>query len=297
MKLLRIALCFYLLLVGVLVISQPGAVLAQDATTNEEQEIEEEVKISAKHPKVEIIAGESAEFEVELLYLSNLEESEPRIFDLLATGPKDWYFQITPQYPKEKKIASIELKPGFAVGEKIIVSAFLAPWLIPEPGEYPITLEVTSGDLKGTYELTVKVTARYSLSLFPATERYNTSATAGKDNYFSIEVWNGGTAAVDNITFSSDKPRDWTIEFPVQKIDSLDPVDSETIDVNIKPPARTIAGDYTITLKASGKQATATELDIRVTVETPTIWGWVGVGIIVLVIAGVAFIFMRFSRR
>lgn len=290
MQLLRIAFCSYLLLGGLLAISQPSAVLAQNETPSEE-----EVKISAKYPKVEIISGEIAEFEVELAYPGGEIGGEPRVFDLVATGPKDWYIEITPTYPKDKRIASIELKPGYTVGEKIMVVT--APAYMPEPGEYIITLEVISEEIKGTFELTVIVTARYSLALVPATERYNTSATAGKDNYFSIEVWNLGTAAIDNVTFSSLKPTGWTIDFSPYKVDLLAPGDSQTIDVNIKPPPKTIAGDYSITLKSSGEQATAERLDIRVTVETPTIWGWVGVGIIVLVIAGLAFVFMRFSRR
>ena len=122
-------------------------------------------------------------------------------------------------------------------------------------------------------------------------------AKPGEDNYFSIEVGNLGTAPIENIKFSTTKPEGWTIEFTPEKIEALDAFDSQTMEVNIKPPTETIAGDYNITLRASGKQATANEINIRVTVETPTIWGWVGVGIIVLVIAGLIVVFMRFSRR
>ena len=132
--------------------------------------------------------------------------------------------------------------------------------------------------------------------LLSANERLNTTATAGKDNFFSIEVANLGTAALDNIKFSSTKPSGWTIEFTPDKIDSLKAIDSQTVDINIKPPTETIAGDYQITIRVSGEQASE-KIDIRVTVETPTIWGWVGVAIIVLVVAGLAYIFMRFSRR
>jgi len=234
MKLLRIALCSYLLLGGLLAISQPSAVLAQNETPSEE-----EVKISAKYSKVEIISGEIAEFEVELVYQGEI-GGESRNFDLVATGPKDWYVEITPTYPRDTRIADILLRPGYTVGEKIMVVT--APAYMPEPGEYIITLEVISEEIKGTFELTVVVTARYSLALVPATERYNTSATAGKDNYFSIEVWNLGTAAIDNVTFSSLKPTGWTIDFSPYKVDLLAPGDSQTIDVNIKPPPKTILG-------------------------------------------------------
>jgi uncharacterized membrane protein len=275
-----------LLLVSLMVFSLPAAVLAQEETPPPET-----IELTTSYTKLEGTSGASFEFEVELSYKG----AEARVFDLAATGPTDWAIYITPSYPKDKMIKDIRLEP-MAYGEKINVSATPAYWLMPEPGEYPITLEATSGEIKGTIQLTAIVTAKYTMYLTPTEERYNTSATAGKDNYFSVEVRNEGSAAIDNITFSSSKPTGWTIEFTPDKIDSLNADDSQTIEVNIKPPTKTIAGDYEITLKADATHTTDST-NIRVTVETPTIWGWVGVGIIVLVIAGLAFIFMRFSRR
>jgi len=291
MKPLRIVFCVYLLLMGVLLISQPGTVLAQGETSNTES-----IEITTKFPKLEVISGDTAEFEVELRYLGSF-GGVPRVFDLSATGPKDWYIQISPAYPKEKKIASIELQPGLSTGEKVNVTVIPAYWLSPEPGEYKVTLEATSGEIKGSIDLLVLVAARYNLRLVPATMPYNISATAGRDNYSSIKVRNTGSANIDNIAFSSDKPKDWAIDFSPDKVDLLAPGDSQTIDINIKPPSKTIAGDYAITLFASGRQASAEKLAIRVTVETPTIWGWVGVAIIAAVIGGVVYIFMRFGRR
>ena len=77
----------------------------------------------------------------------------------------------------------------------------------------------------------------------------------------------------------------------------MEAIDEQSIDVNIKPPPKAVAGDYMISLRASGKQTSAGEISIRVTVETPTIWGWVGVVIILIVVIGLVVIFMRFSRR
>jgi len=258
--------------------------------------IEEELEITAKYPKVEITSGEIAEFEVELKFIGEY-GGVARVFDLVATAPKDWAVTITPSYPKDKKIASIQLLPGFGVGEKILVRTAPAYWLRPEPGEYPIILEATSGEVQGTFELTAVISAKYKLILVPTIERFNTPATAGKDNYFSIEVQNTGSTTIDDIKFSSSKPEDWTIKFEPNKVDTLPADDFQTIDVNIKPPPKTIAGDYVITLTASGNQTSADALDIRVMVETPTVWGWVGVIIVLAVIAGLVFIFRRFSRR
>jgi uncharacterized membrane protein len=276
-----------LLLVSLLVVFPPAAILAQ-----EEVPPPEKIELTTSYTKLEGTSGTSFEFEVELSY----EGAEARVFDLTATGPKDWATYITPSYPKDKMIKDIRLEPGASYGQKISVVAAPPLWLLPEPGEYQITVEATSGEIKGTIQLTAIVTATYKMALAPTEERYNTTATAGKDNYFSVKVENTGSAAIDNITFSSSKPSGWTIDFTPKEIDSLAADASQTIEVNIKPPPKTIAGDYEISLTASGKQI-KDDIDIRVTVETPTVWGWVGVGIIVLVIAGLAVVFMRFSRR
>jgi len=290
MKIVNLICCFCLLLMGIVAISQPTPVLAQGENN------EEELQITTKYPKIEVTSGGSAEFEVELK-LTSESGSEPRLFDLTATGPKDWLVYITAAYPKDKRIASVRVSPGLGVGEKIIVNAAPSYWLLPEPGEYPIILEATSGELTSTYELTVVVTAKYTLNLTSPTGLYNTSVTAGKDNYFSIDIENNSSATVDNITLSSSKPEEWAVDFSLDKVDSLAAGDYQTIDVNIKPPPKAIAGDYLLTLKASGSQASASDISIRVTVKTPTVWGWVGVIIVVAVIAGLLVTFRRFSRR
>ena len=288
MKVARLIFCLCLLMSSLLAVFLPGAVLAQ-----EEEKIEEKIEISPVYPKVDAIAGGDFVFEVEFMYVGE----EDRAFELRTIAPKGWEAYMTPPYEKDKKISAIRLKPAFSLGDKtrLVVSAPF--WPLPEPGDYKITLEASSGELKATAELTAVITARYSLIIVPTTERYNTEAKSGKDNYFAIEVGNLGTAPIDNIKFSSTKPEGWTIEFFPEKIELLEAFDSQTMDVNIRPPADTIAGDYQITLRASGTQASTGEMTIRVTVESPTIWGWVGVGIIMLVIAGMVVIFMRFSRR
>ncbi|MFC1931301.1 NEW3 domain-containing protein [Chloroflexota bacterium] len=259
--------------------------------------VEPKVEIRPIYPTLEAIAGGEFVFEVEFLYTSARISDEPVVFNLTTKVPQGWEIYMTPPYEKEKKLSAISLKPGFSFGDKTRVVVSPTFWPLPEPGEYEITLTADSGELQDTAEFTAIITAKYNLILIPTLERYNTTATAGKDNYFSIEAGNLGTAAIENISFSANKPQGWTVEFSPDKVDLLEALDSQTIDVNIKPPPETISGDYSITLKASGTQTTAMDLNVRVTVESPTIWGWVGIGIIVLVVAGLVVIFMRFSRR
>ena len=287
MKPIRIFCSLCLVLVCFLVISPPATVLAQD-----ESPTEDKLELISSFPKMEI-TGQTVEFSVRLKWWG----SETRVFDLLVTGPKDWQIHFKPSY-EDTRITAISLEPGKTeYPETIKVVAVPIFFEMPEPGERKITVEASSGEVKDTIELTAIIPVMYDFDLIPTLERYNTSATAGKDNYFSIDVWNYGTATLDSITFDSYKPDEWTINYSPAGISSLAAGDFQTIDVNIKPPPKAVAGDYSITLRASGEQVSARTLKIRVTVDRPSIWGWTGVGIIVLVIAGLAFVVMRFSRR
>jgi uncharacterized membrane protein len=280
-----------LLLASLLVLSPATAVLAQDETPAEA------ITLTATYSKLEAIAGATFEFEVGLDYTGG---TEARDFDLVASGPQDWTVYVTPTYPTDKQILDILVEPAqpyaTTAATKVLVHVSPPYWLLPDPGDYLVTLQVTSGELTATINLTAVITASYRMTVTTPDGLLNTTATAGRDNYFTIEVQNTGSAAIDDITFSANKPTGWTIDFSPDKLASVAALDSQTAEVNIKPPTKAIAGDYQITITAKGKQISQS-LDIRVSVQTPTIWGWVGVGIIVVVIGGLVYIFMRFSRR
>ncbi|MBI2860595.1 MAG: hypothetical protein HYX91_03695 [Chloroflexi bacterium] len=280
---------FSLLMAAMLVVALPLAVFAQ-----EEEEFKPSIELAPTYPKLEGIAGESFEFEVEFKYVAEKAAG----FNLKTTAPQRWTVAITPTFEKEKKLSAIRLEPGFGFSNKVRVAASAPFWPLPEPGEYKITVEATSGDIKGSVDLIAVVTNRYNLFVVPAIEqRFNTNATAGRDNVYAVKVQNLGTGAVENINFTTTKPEGWTVEFNPDRIETLEPIDELSVDITIKPPPETIAGDYIVGVRASGKQVTADEIRIRVTVESPTIWGWVGVAIILLVVAGLIAIFVRFSRR
>ena len=255
---------------------------------------EETLELSCKYPVLSGKSGESFEFEVEIKY----QGKDRRRFDLSTTVPPDWLALVVSSYP-EKQIPAIEIGPAesYPTTEKVTVNFGPLFWEPPEPGEYVVTLEVSSGNLKQAIELKVKVTARYEFDMDTATGRLNTEVTAGEDNHLSIQLENLGTAAIENITFSSSKPEGWSITFSPEKVDPLEPELTQEVDVLIKPHRKTIAGDYMVTLRAESKEFSPDPLQLRVTVLTPTIWGWVGILIVLAVIAGVGVIFWRLGRR
>lgn len=288
MKLMRL-FCGFVILLGVLTAFLPGAVLAQEG---------ERLEISSVYPKVKAIYGETFAFEVELKYFGD----RSRNFDLVVTGPARWSIQLTPAYEPEKQISAITLNPidvepgETAYGSRIGITAYPPGEPIPDPGEYSITLEVSSGNVRNSIDLVAEITAYYSLELYPVGGAYNTKAAAGKENWYSVELQNLGTAPIDNIDFYSDKAVGWKVGVSVARVGSLAAQDYQVIDLAIVPPEKHIAGDYYITFHAVGDQASAF-MQIRVTVETPTVWGWVGMIIIAGVVGGLVYVYTAFRRR
>jgi uncharacterized membrane protein len=298
-KITGIVCCFCLWLVGILTISSSVPVLAARPPV---EPGEERINLDVTYPTLEATPGESSEFSVAVSYITYLGEGENHVFELVATAPKDWSAYLVDPQKKAVKISAVTINPTSLAVLDIRVVVTPPSWYMPEPGEYIVTVEVKgttqAGEkLENSTELKVIIPATYTLALTPITERYNTSAIAGRDNPFLLKIQNNSSAAIDDIAFSSDKPEEWTVEFSPDGVDSLAADSYQEIEVTIRPPVRAIAGDYVITLNAEGEQTSAEGLDIRVTVGASTIWGWIGVGIILLVIAGVVAIFMRFSRR
>jgi len=168
-----------------------------------------------------------------------------------------------------------------------------------EPGDYPVSVTATSGDLKATANLTITVTARYGLEFKPvgSNPNYSLDVTPGRTTSFPAVLNNTGTSEITDISFSLDKPNEWQIEFPENVIDSIAAGSTHSLDIKFTLPADTISGDYMITLTAEGDQITAEPLQIRINVHTSSVWAWVGVMILVIVVLGLAFLFARFSRR
>lgn len=293
MKMLRLISCL-LMLAMMATFSLPGIALAQDGEEDEGPKIEEKIILSPLYPKVESIAGGTFEFNVEFSYIG----LESKVFDIKFTSPKGWEVYMTPRYEKEKKISSVTLKPSLTSREEFRIVAMAPDWPLPDPGDYKITVDATSDTVSGSTEITAVITAFYFMTMVPTNERYDTTAKSGEDNIYSISIGNLSTDFVEDIKFSSSNPEGWSVTFNPDKIEVMEAFSEQTVEVTIKPPAKTVAGDYLISIRASGKQASSEDkMDVRVTVETPTIWGWVGVAIIVIVIIGLILVFMRFSRR
>ena len=171
-----------------------------------------------------------------------------------------------------------------------------------DPGEYPVTLRVFNESVSRSIELKAVITAKYSIQITTPDGRLNTEATANKESLFIMTITNTSTDTLEQIELSSSlrgSPAGWEITFDPKEIDSLASGEDQEVKITIKPPQKTISGDYevNITAKPDKKYDVEDSIDVRVTVVTATIWGWVGVIIVVLVIIGLIVMFLRLGRR
>lgn len=289
-----ISTAFVLLLVAVIsMFCLSAAAFAADEPATTPTPVEDTITLSTTYPTIEALANNSFQFNITLTYTG----STDRTFDLKVTPPQGWTMQLTPLYETTKLISSITMEASDtpkSQSVQLTVGSFASQ---PEPGDYNVTLEAVSGDLVGKIDLTARVTARYRLYAEPVDNLYSLTAKSGKDNIFSIEVANGGSAPVENITFTADKTQGWEITFLTESISTLEAGAAKTVDMNIRPASKTVSGDYMVNVWVNGKQASAEKISIRVTVETSSVWGTVGVVIILLVVVGLVFTFVRFGRR
>ncbi len=224
------------------------------------------------------------------LDLSNDGFSE-QTYTLGAAAPEGWEVAFHPSY-EDKQITSLSLKAGDSKGLEVEVT----PPRDVTAGEYPITVEASSGGDRATVDLKVVITGSYEILVTTPSGRLNADAEAGRESPVTLLVKNTGSATLRDINFSSTKPSNWSVTFKPEALEELPAGAEREVTAFIKPSSKAIAGDYVVSVRASNRQA-SDWAEFRVTVHTPTLWGWIGVGIVFIVVAGVLWVFRTYGRR
>ncbi len=279
---------FTILLLSMLLslVLMPAFAFAQE---EEEEEIGvvESIKFDSTFPELMAKGGVPFNFNIDLTY----QGIEEKVFTLKSEQPDSWFVAIQPAY-EQIEISAIKLTPGRK--ESLKVTA--VPLVAMEPGEYNIKVIAEDEGLEAVVELKATITSTYEHTMTTTTGRLDTKVTAGKDNNYAIKLQNTGSAAIENLSLSATAPEGWRIRFTPEKIETFDAGATQDVNVLIYPPEKTIAGDYSVTIRSASENSNKS-IDLRVTVLTPTIWGWVGIAIIVIVIVGIAVIFAKLGRR
>ncbi len=245
------------------------------------------VNITTSYPVLRGPTDAKFEFSIEL---ENKTEKES-LFNLSYDGPRDWEINFKPAY-EDKYFSSLRIKErqsqSFAVQVK--------PYILAEPGEYPIKVKVSSEKAQGEVTLTVVLTGTYKLDAGTADGLLSLTAYQGRSSNRSLYVKNTGSAPQNGIKFVTFKPENWKVEFTPEKIDTLPPGELKQVEMTVTPADQALVGDYSVAAKVEGEKSSKT-LEFRVTVKASTAWGWIGIGIIVFVLLGLVTLFARMGRR
>ncbi len=214
-----------------------------------------------------------------------------QVYSLGAKVPEGWQVAFKPSY-ESQQVASISVGAGKTQGLDVMVT----PSASVEAGEYTIPVKAVSSAGTAEEELKIIISGTYDIKLTTPSGRLNADLVAGQEKKINLKVINKGSAPLNNISFSSSEPQDWSVTFEPKTIDVLKAGESRQITATITASSKAIAGDYVVSMRASTRE-TADNSDLRVTVRTSTLWGVVALILVLLVVTGVYWAFRTYGRR
>jgi len=245
-----------------------------------------EVALTTDVPARRGTAEDTFEFSLEL----QNDTPQQLTFELQAVGPRGWTVSVEPSGEADATSVTVDAR-----GSQTLTLTATPPPQVSE-GAFALRADAVAGEQAAGIDLVAEVTGRVEMELTTPDARLNTTATAGAARELDVVVNNLGTAPLVGLGLSGSGPSEWEITFEPATVENVAPGDSAPVTAIITPSANAVAGDYVVTLQATG-EGIDQSVDIRVTVETPPIWGIVGVGLIVLTLAGMVWIFRRYGRR
>ena len=148
-----VLVCLLLLCTFVAQIALPALALAADRETDE---------LPTKYPELKGNAVGDYSFDIEIKYSGG---TQPRFFNLSATGPDNFFYSIQQSYGGTADIASVKIDPISGYGETVKLRVTPNIFALPDPGEYTITFKVASDDVKSELNVKVVITSRFSIDL------------------------------------------------------------------------------------------------------------------------------------
>lgn len=220
------------------------------------------------------------------------ESDQDLLVSLEYEAPKGFQVTFTPAFGSQQ-VTSLPMKAGESKDLDVEVT-------LPKTTRadtYTVKLRALAGEAHAELNLALEVTGKPELSFTTKEGRLSGRAYAGRENPVKLLVKNTGSAPIKNLTFSASEPSGWEVKWDPEKIEVLEPNKEQEVTARIKPSPKAVAGDYMVTLSASGDEGVSQSLNYRVTVLTSTLWGLLGVGIAAVGVLVLSFAVSRFGRR
>ncbi len=191
-----------------------------------------------------------------------------------ATAPQNFDATFTEMYGSQE-LNAIPIDPG----QNKDVKLKIRPPNTIGAGKYEITARIQAEDATVTTKLGLDITGQPKIDITGREGRVSSSASAGEETSIPVIVINSGTAPAEQVELSGSGPSGWKVEFNPKTIDRIAPNETKEVVALITPTAKSIAGDYWTTLRASARGESASS-SFRIMVTTSTLWGFVGAGLI-----------------
>jgi len=246
-----------------------------------------QLTLDPKLPALRGSARSSFDFKIALKNKS----AEDTLVTLTAAAPEGFETLFKEGYGSQE-LTSLPVKAG----ESKDITMTVKPPQDIKAGQYRVVMQAASEGLSASTPLMLDITGQPKLALAGPEGRLSATATAGEERALSLTLRNDGSAPARDISLSATAPSGWKTDFQPAKLAGLDAGGTAEVSLRLTPSDKAIAGDYMVTVRASG-QGASDDMDLRVTVETSTMWGIAGLGVIAasVVVLGVAV--SRFGRR
>lgn len=252
------------------------------------EELPAKLQLSSALPALRGTPTSSFKYKVTI----NNDSGRDATINLAADAPPGFQVSFTEGYGTQQ-ITSLPIEAGRSKDVDVSVT----PPRETAAGEYPLKVSARTEAATAELPLTMTLVGQPRLTLTGEGGRLSDEAYAGKAKTVTLQVANSGTEVARNIKFSATAPQGWQTTFDPEEIAQLPAGGKQDVRLELTPSDRAIAGDYQMTLRASGDAGLSDSANFRITVLTSTLWGVAGIAIIAAALVVVSLAVFRFGRR
>ncbi len=212
-------------------------------------------------------------------------------FTFDPTAPQGWTVTASPTAEAKAQTVTV------AAGATSTVDVKATPPASVDQGSYSIDVAVTGANgAKGTITLEAVVQGTPKITLGTADQRLDVSGKADTEHRVPMIIANTGTAPLESVKLAGTAPTGWDVSFDPTTVESVLPGETAQITAIVKPSSDAVAGDYSLTVRASAGSLSASA-DLRYTLKGSRTLGVVAIVVIVAAFALLAGVFVKFGRR
>lgn len=245
------------------------------------------IRLSADFPSLSGDPGSTFTYSLTVDNQTPVEQT----FTFDPTAPQGWDVTASPTAEAKAQTVTVE------AGASTTVEVSATPPASAAEGSYPIDVSVAGASgARGTITLEAIVQGTPNLALGTADQRLDVKGKANTEKRVPMIIANTGTAALESVKLAGTAPTGWEVSFDPETVDRVQPGETAQVSAVIKPAPGAVAGDYSLTVRASAGSLSSTA-DLRYSLQGSRTLGIVAIGVIAAAFALLAGVFVKFGRR